>query len=475
MKFINILLLYFVLIFSVFSQQWSAPSIIYSGGNNRYPSICVDNNGSFHCAWAHKMGENYWKIYYSKSTDFGLSWSATDDVLKNNSLWMSSPKVISDSYNKIHIVFQHNVGNEFKTIICHTKFEDEQWINPDTVSYALPKSEFPVLVIDKFDKIHCFWIRDRRHLHYRTFVNNTWGDIKTLFEYPNKNFMVNNVIRDKDNNIHCIGFYRDKIVDDKDNVLYFNSLNNFTEYKVLEDTYTFGEGNVIGLLNDTVPCATWSQRVIGSNYSNGAFSKRYDSDWSLPKLVSESGFSQNYGSIVVDSENTIHIVQQEKTATGSRQVHYQKNGDGNWEGIVIAERNVLSFTDHSLFIVDSVLFLLTNECTSSLVPILTIKSFRLPLKTENEAAKILSVISPNPFTSQCNIDFNLEKSESIQVKVYNLQGQVVKTLLDTHTEQGSHSIVWDGTNESGSNLPAGNYIVLLKTDKRMAAKQVVKM
>lgn len=50
---------------------------------------------------------------------------------------------------------------------------------------------------------------------------------------------------------------------------------------------------------------------------------------------------------------------------------------------------------------------------------------------------------PNPFNSMTNIKFSLPTDSSVKLKVYNLLGKEITTLIDKEMESGFHNIVWD--------------------------------
>ena len=76
----------------------------------------------------------------------------------------------------------------------------------------------------------------------------------------------------------------------------------------------------------------------------------------------------------------------------------------------------------------------------------------------------LSQNSPNPFNPDTRISFSLENQSFVSLKVYNVAGQIVNTLLSENIAAGEHSIVWDGTNSGGENVASGIYFYILATD-----------
>ncbi len=64
---------------------------------------------------------------------------------------------------------------------------------------------------------------------------------------------------------------------------------------------------------------------------------------------------------------------------------------------------------------------------------------------------------PNPFNPTTNIKFNLKNDSKVSLVIYNIRGQKVRTLVNDNLQAGSHSIVWDGRDESGKSVSSGVY------------------
>jgi flagellar hook assembly protein FlgD len=66
---------------------------------------------------------------------------------------------------------------------------------------------------------------------------------------------------------------------------------------------------------------------------------------------------------------------------------------------------------------------------------------------------------PNPFNSQTTIRYEIPEASDVQIAVYNLKKQKVRTLLARRMEAGAHQVVWDGRDESGKQVASGTYWV----------------
>lgn len=65
---------------------------------------------------------------------------------------------------------------------------------------------------------------------------------------------------------------------------------------------------------------------------------------------------------------------------------------------------------------------------------------------------------PNPFNPSTSIKFSLPVSGFVTVKIYNILGSEVKTMIATEMQAGNYTINWNGEDEFGNKVSSGNYI-----------------
>jgi len=82
---------------------------------------------------------------------------------------------------------------------------------------------------------------------------------------------------------------------------------------------------------------------------------------------------------------------------------------------------------------------------------------------------------PNPFNPETNIVFSLPKDGEVQLEIFNIKGQKIKTLLHDQIEAGEHSITWNGEDAAGKKVSSGIYLYKLKVndDKEMINKCIL--
>ena len=80
---------------------------------------------------------------------------------------------------------------------------------------------------------------------------------------------------------------------------------------------------------------------------------------------------------------------------------------------------------------------------------------------------------PNPFHGHTEIGFNLPLKAPVTLRVYDSSGRLVNTLVDKEKPAGSHSVVWDGRDKSGLELPSGIYFYRLQAGPSTATHKMI--
>ena len=80
---------------------------------------------------------------------------------------------------------------------------------------------------------------------------------------------------------------------------------------------------------------------------------------------------------------------------------------------------------------------------------------------------------PNPFNAKTEINYALPVDSDVKLEIFDVLGRRVVTLLDQHQTAGYHSIIWDGTNESGSVVTSGMYFNKLSAGNDVFVKKMI--
>ena len=84
----------------------------------------------------------------------------------------------------------------------------------------------------------------------------------------------------------------------------------------------------------------------------------------------------------------------------------------------------------------------------------------------------LSQNYPNPFNPETEIRCQLPEASQVSLKIYNVYGQEIKTLINTYHSAGYYSIKWDGTNNQGMIVASGIYIYIIQTGSFVDVKKM---
>lgn len=82
---------------------------------------------------------------------------------------------------------------------------------------------------------------------------------------------------------------------------------------------------------------------------------------------------------------------------------------------------------------------------------------------------------PNPFNPETTISFNNPQSGKLSLTIYNIKGQLVKTLLEDEVSAGHHSIIWKGKDSSEQRVASGIYFCRMETNNKTVTKKMILM
>ena len=88
-------------------------------------------------------------------------------------------------------------------------------------------------------------------------------------------------------------------------------------------------------------------------------------------------------------------------------------------------------------------------------------------------AGIIHLNYPNPFNPTTTIYFKLEEAGKVNVAIYNIKGQLVRTLENGVLAEGSHFLTWDGTDEKGRSLSSGVFLYKIETKSETATGKLL--
>jgi len=410
--------------------------------------------------------------------------------------------------NELAISYKHNINGN--------------WSEPINVFTSDPSSTIKELSVNMVvDTCHLFWIEQNSiesMIKHSQIFNETIGDNEIIYQYSNNlNRLESASIQDE----ICIGFYQEKPnLDYYSDIVIFNysnkeyclidSCDNYKDFTLGYDAnsilwvYWFGDNNEI-YSKHLVENNSWSQRVTFSifvpfckdidcefNYTtqlfnlalsgdiatalyweNGLFFvEGYDSQWpEAETIIEQTSLSGNvryteYPQIVVDSEGNYKIYFEDDYSISIA----EKDSQNNWmlHNILPSTNPVLHSTainsEDSIFITykdDNNVFIAYEAKISSISPHDTediLKSYYL---FQNY---------PNPFNPSTIIEFDTPKTSNVTLKIFNILGEEVTTLVSDRLSAGLYMYEWDA-----SNMANGVYLYRLEAGGFVETRKMILM
>jgi hypothetical protein len=80
---------------------------------------------------------------------------------------------------------------------------------------------------------------------------------------------------------------------------------------------------------------------------------------------------------------------------------------------------------------------------------------------------------PNPFNPETKIAFQLSTPDRVELSIFTVTGEKVRTLVATPLAAGTHAAIWDGKDRSGNNLASGIYLYRLQIGAAQLTKRML--
>jgi cyclophilin family peptidyl-prolyl cis-trans isomerase len=71
-------------------------------------------------------------------------------------------------------------------------------------------------------------------------------------------------------------------------------------------------------------------------------------------------------------------------------------------------------------------------------------------------------VYPNPFTERSYIRYEIKRAGPLTLSIYDMQGRLIRTLIDEKTTPGVYDTDWDGRNAKGTSVAQGVYVLVIK-------------
>ncbi len=82
---------------------------------------------------------------------------------------------------------------------------------------------------------------------------------------------------------------------------------------------------------------------------------------------------------------------------------------------------------------------------------------------------------PNPFNPETTIRYALKETSRVKISIYNLKGQLIRSLVDDSKAAGNYSVIWNGKDDRGASVSSGIYFYRMEANNFSATQKMMLM
>jgi flagellar hook assembly protein FlgD len=79
---------------------------------------------------------------------------------------------------------------------------------------------------------------------------------------------------------------------------------------------------------------------------------------------------------------------------------------------------------------------------------------------------------PNPFNPETTLRYALPEDELVKLQIFNIRGQLVKTLVNEKVKAGYHSVAWSGRDDADRAVSSGIYFVQMQAGQHRQVRKL---
>ncbi len=80
---------------------------------------------------------------------------------------------------------------------------------------------------------------------------------------------------------------------------------------------------------------------------------------------------------------------------------------------------------------------------------------------------------PNPFNPSTIISYDIPKAGKVEIRIYDISGKLIRTIVNQSQAAGLHKAHWDGRNEAGKKAASGIFVYTVKFGKICLSKKMI--
>ena len=80
---------------------------------------------------------------------------------------------------------------------------------------------------------------------------------------------------------------------------------------------------------------------------------------------------------------------------------------------------------------------------------------------------------PNPFNPNTTIQYEIPKSGKVELRIYDIMGRHIKTIVSEYQQAGNYKKVWNGLDKNGKTASSGFYVYTVKFENKIYSKKMI--
>ena len=439
---------------------WTTPvNISNTSGVSIFGSLVEDNLGNIHVVWQDNTYGNNEILYCFYN---GIDWSSPYNI-SNDLTDSERTDITRDAFGQLHVVWQDYQLGEILWV-CHNGLE---WSSPVNISNSPGHSNCPCITADDSGNVFVVWydIEGQSDIYFAVFDGTSWSMAQNLTDDP-VDSAYPDIAVDSKGHVHLVW------MDYADIDIYYSEYdgNSWTEPIDISPLPGWSCDPRIALDSQDNPHVIWEERKDGYH----VYYAYYDGQaWSSPYEIADG----HYPAIICGPNDNAHVV------WGNDYIIYHSFGtDTSWsapedvsqspearclcpEIQKIAGGNVHVIWDYWDEQFHSDIFHSHNGMTGIV---------------QNEKRPSLKDFAleqnyPNPFNASSIITFHISETKLNRtvMKIFNVLGEEVATLVDQAQASGFYQVSWNGQDKFGNDVASGIYFCQLQVGDYRKVKKLL--
>lgn len=318
------------------AQTWNETKrLTWTSGDAKSPAVVVDSSGHIHLVWQNDASDNN-EIYYRKSTNGGANWVG-DRRLTWNTGGSSYPAIAVDSSDRIHVVWNDYTPGNSEIYYKKSTNGGVVWSATKRLSWNAQTSSDPAIAVDSSDTIHVVWYDlspGVAEIFYKksTDAGGNWSSTQRLTWNSNASFEPI-VAVDSSDTIH-LAWYNYIVAQTE--IFYKKSTDGGSSWSASNRlTWNTGASQDPAIALDSsdnihLAWQNWTPdgtEIFYKRSTNGG------ANWSGTRRFTWNPGISCCTALAVDTTDRIHLVWYDNTP-GNREIYYKRSTDGgmNWSG-----------------------------------------------------------------------------------------------------------------------------------------------